>query len=491
MLKKLQKYFGRSKTIQIKNLRRDVAKNKQYKRVRMFAEHRPFTTFLIGLAILFGVIALGQLLNTLNRKEEAKKESIKSVQVYDLNGTPSVTVQAKVDKSGVIQILAQSAGVVQSVTAKEGTAAFKGQTLVTLSSNYQGGNAPALQYQLANTQYKNVSDTFSTQKDIITKQRDIAEKTEANAEELRKIASDSASDTHSLLDLNQDILDTINTNLTNLENSNVNGANDQLIFQTKQQKSQVQSGIVQLQAQVRQLDYQRSGDKSAAQLGQLQKEITLKQLEVQEKALTLSLEVGRIQRDLAGVAASLMTPATPCAGTIERIYVKPGDTVSPGMPIALIKTGNTEVTLEALVPADIASAVSRSTPSTITIPGSEKNIIPYYVSREATSGSLYSVLYNLTDTVTDAISDGSFITVKMPIGYQMQDVVPYIPLDAVYQTQSESYVFIVNGNRSVSKKVKLGDVYGRFVTVTQGLSGSERVILNRNIVSGEQIKVSP
>lgn len=480
--------MARLRRIDVRSFPARIRKSKPYRRVQAFAVRKPFTAFLIGLGILLFVIIIGNILNSLNRKPEVTPQITKSVQVYDLNGVPSVTMQAKVDKSGVIHILAQTAGVVQKVFLKEGSTAGKGQTLVSLSSNYQGGNAPTLQYQLANAQYRNVADTYDTQKEIIAKQREVANKTEENTEEMRKIASDSASDTRSLVDLNQDILNTINTNLTDLENAPVR--NEPLILQTQQQKSQVEAGVVQLRAQLRQLDYQRNGDNPGGELGRLQRDIAIQQLEVQEKALALSLESSRIQRDLAGVAASLMTPAAPCTGTVERILVKPGDTVSPGTPIAVIRTDNTEVTLEALVPADIADAVSLTTPSTISLSGSEVKLTPFYVSREATDGSLYSVLYNLTDAQVDAIADSEYVPVTIPIGYKLSGAVPYVPLDAVYQTQTESYVFVVSGQKAASKKVTLGDVYGKFVTVKEGLQSTDRVILNRNIVAGEKISIN-
>lgn len=489
MRKRIQHFFNRLRHADFATFPAAIRRSRPYRRTEAFAQRRPFMTFLLGLGILLLVIALGNFLSSLQRKPEVKPEITKSVQVYDLNGVPSVTMQAKVDKSGVIQILAQSAGIVQQVHAKEGSQVSKGQTLVSLSSNYQGGNAPALQYQLANVQYKNVQDTFDIQKDIISKQRDVANKTEENAEELRRIASDSADDTRSLLQMNEDTLDTINANLTNLENAPV--PNAQLQAEANQAKGQLEAAIVQLKAQLRQLDYQRDTDKPAAELGRLQKDIALKQLDIQEKALSLSLESSRIQRDLAGVAASLMTPATPCSGTVERVFVKPGDAVSPGTPLAIIKTGNTEVTLEVLVPADIAAAVSQTQLSTIHLTGGETvRLAPYYVSREATSGSLYSVLYSLNDAQVASIADAEYLPVTIPIGYKLSGAVPYVPLDAVYQTEREAYVFVVAGQTAVSRKVVLGDVYGKFVTVTRGLRSTDQVILNRNIVAGEKISVA-
>lgn len=467
-----------------------IPRSRRYKRSITWLRQRPFTAFLLSLALLFGIIALGAFLSSRNQKVEPKKQLTKSVQVYALSGSPTVNVQAKVDKAGVISIVSQTAGIVTGVTVKEGDIIMRGNTLVTLSSNYQGANAPALQAQIAQKQYNNTKETYDTQKDIIAKQREIAYKTETNAEELRKIAEDSANDTRGLVDLNQTILNTVNTNLTELQNTNTNGANDPLILQTQQLKSQVQSGVVQLQAQLRNLEYQQSNDKPPAELGRLQRDITKKQLEVQDKALGLGLEVSRLQNDLAWVQASLMTPSAPCKGTVERIYVKQGDAVNPGQVLATIKTDNNEATLEALVPLSIASGVSQTASSSAEIYGKTFRFTPYYISQEATSGQLYSVLFSVPEAMTNFVTDGQYLVITLPVGMTGSMIEPYVPLDAIYQTQNEAYLYTVQNNKAVSKKVSLGDVYGKFVVVTSGLSPQDKIILNRNVISGDTVQVS-
>lgn len=451
-----------------------------------FLKRRPLTSFLLGLGLLFAIIALGNMLSSLNKPTQEKKEIVKNVKVYNVKGSPTMTVQARVEKDGVINILAQTPGIVSSVNYTEGDTVQSGAALVSLSSNYQGGNAPALQAQLAQKQYDNASETFDTQKEIIAKQREAADKTETNAEALRKIANDSAGDTQALLDLNRDILNTIDIHIREAEANNDTAQ----VFGLRQQKSQVQSGVVQLQAQVRNLDLQKASDKTPAQLGVIQKDIAKKQLDVQEKALTLGLETSKIQRDLAWVQASLMSPAAPCKGVVERIHVKEGDSVNPGDPIATIKTDNNQATLEALVPNSLAMAVSQTSSSSAMVKGRKINLSSYYTSQEATSGQLYSILFNAPETITGELTDGEFITLDIPIGNSSQATSPYVPLDAIYQTENESYVFIVNGNKAASRKVSLGDVYGNFVVMKAGLRPNDKIILNRNVVAGETIRIS-
>ncbi len=82
-------------------------------------------------------------------------------------------------KSGVIKIVAQAPGIVSGINVYEGQEVVKGGQLLSLSSNYQGGNAAAVQAQIAKNSYNLAKDTNETQKDLINKQREIANKTDA------------------------------------------------------------------------------------------------------------------------------------------------------------------------------------------------------------------------------------------------------------------------------------------------------------------------
>ena len=79
----------------------------------------------------------------------------------------------------------------------------------------------------------------------------------------------------------------------------------------------------------------------------------------------------------------------------------------------------------------------------------------------------------------------------LPVGTGNTTVTkPFIPVDSVFQTQNEAYVYVANGNRARSKKVQLGAVTGRFVAVVSGLSPTDKVILTRTVVDGDLIRVS-
>lgn len=88
----------------------------------------------------------------------------KQVQIYSIGKAPTIMVAGKIEMPGIVQ----------SINVQAGQEVGKGATVVSLSSNYQGGNAPDIQTQLAQSQLRNVQNTFTTQKEAIQKKRDAA-----------------------------------------------------------------------------------------------------------------------------------------------------------------------------------------------------------------------------------------------------------------------------------------------------------------------------
>lgn len=463
---------------------------KLYRKTTVFLQRHPFRSFFLALGLLFGLIVLGNVLGRLNKEETKVPEIVKEVKIYQMTDTPKLNLQAKIEATGAVKIFAQSPGVVQTIMKKEGDAVGKGTAIVYLSTTYQGGNAAALQQSLATRQHKNTEETYDAQKELIEKQREVANKTSDNASDLRNISQRSADDTKGLLSINEDILSTVEYTLETLEVNNPGGINDALIAQTKQQRAQISSGVVQLRAGLRNLEYQAASDKPPADLTNLQKDIAIKQLDIQQKALDLGRDVSRIQLQLAGVNAQLMCPASPFVGRVEKIHVRVGQAVLPGTLIATITGTKNTVIATVLVPRTLATAVSQVEMSKLLINGTEQAVTPTYVSQSPTDGQLYTVLYNIPKNVASLVTDGEFLPIVVPVGIgKTNGQIPYIPIDAVYQTEEEAYVNVVSGDKAVNKRVKLGDVYGRYVAVVSGIGSGDKVIINRNVIAGEKVRV--
>lgn len=463
--------------------------HKYYAVYTAVVKKRPVTSFLAALALLLVVIVIGDYIAK-PKNAPAQTQQPKEVKVFSIGSSPTITTQAQIQKDGVITIVAQTPGIVRRVAVKEGDSVARGANLVSLSSNYQGGNAASLSRQLAQVQYDNVKGTYEKQKDIIQKQRDLANQSSDNTEELRKISEKNHDDVSSLINFNNGIIDTLNANLKDLKDANVAGANDSLILATQQQISTFSAANAQLNAQERGLSYSTNTDNPPTKLANTTKDMTLAQLDIAEKALDLSKKISEIQLNLARVNEALMYPAAPCAGTVQKVNVHVGQSVNPGTTLVVIYSEKGNVTAHVKVPQTIARSISKIENSNLVVGDKTFSETPTFVSTQATDGQLFSVIYEIPQDLRDAVSNLGFIKAEIPISSAgTNSVIPYIPLDSVYQTQEAAYVYVAKDDKVESKKVELGQVLGGSVEVKSGLSDGDQVILNRNVIAGDTIKI--
>jgi multidrug efflux pump subunit AcrA (membrane-fusion protein) len=479
------RFFDRVKKVNYK-------KPLQYtKGIPGFIRNRPFTAFFITLALLALLIILGSTVFKAKPLEEHKGEEIKQVETFKIGSSPKITVQAEVEKTGVIKIVAQTPGIVSSINTYEGEIVSRGKALINLSNNYYGGNAASLARQIAQNQFNLSRDTLETQKEVIQKQKQIAEKSDNNSDEMRDIANRSLEETRSLLDLNESLLNTLNASLPAIEASNSGGLNNPAVFQAYSQKSQLQSGVNQLRQAVRNTELQAAGDRPPAELSNLQREIALKNLEIQDKSLQMGHEIAKLQLALAQVNEASMYPTTPFQGVVEKVHVRVGDSVNPGTVLVTISGVEGKIILDAKVPSSTAKNLSKLESSHLTIKGQTIELMPAYVSSEATSGQLYSVIYHVPDEYQEFFTDGGFVSVSIPVGSpDTNSVVPFLPLDSIFQTQEESTVYIVKDGAAQARKIQLGEVQGGFVAVMEGIGAEDEIILSRNVVEGDKVKTN-
>lgn len=459
------------------------------KKAVIFTKRRPFVSFFAVLLLLAALIILGSTVFKTKPLEEAKGDGVKQVETFKIGASPKISVQAQVEKTGVIKIAALAPGIVSSINTYEGELVERGRNLISLSSNYYGGNAASIGRQIAQNQYNLSKQTFDTQKEVIEKQKKIAERSDSNNDEMRDIANRSLEESRSLLDLNESLLGTINSNLSQYTATNSAGVNDSLIFQTNSQKSQLLAAINQLKSGIRNTELQAGSDKPPADLSNLQREITLKNLEIQEKSLQIGLEVARLQLSLAQVNEATMFPATPFKGVVEKVHVTVGESVNPGATLVTISGVEGKIILDAKVPSSIAKNISQLEESEILVNGKIIKAKPAYVSGEATEGQLYSIIYHVPDDYQEFFTEGGYVTVSIPVGSPDSNaVVPFIPLDSIFQTQEESTVYLFKDGKAEARKIELGEVQGSFVAVLEGIGQDDEIILSRNVVEGDKVK---
>lgn len=457
-----------------------------YKRALITIERKPLLSFFSILSLLFAFIIIGNILRS-PPPIRPKAPIIKEVSTYQIGAAPKIILNGQVEKSGVISITSIMGGVVQNIYVKEGDRVYKGQWLIGLSTNYQGGNALTLARQLAQKQNQLVEDNYPSQKDLIRSQKDLANEQINNADKIRDITSKSIDDTQNLINLNGDIISTLDANISGSEASS--SGNPDLILTMKQMKSQFESANLQLNNSIRNARYQSDANSPVNNLGNINKDIALKQLDIQDKALDLNREISKIQLQLAEVNEASMYPSAPFAGTVEKIQVKEGQNITAGSLLTVLSgTKNAILKVTVLTTKDIAQKVSRLEESSIRIGSKTIQAFPDYVSHEAVQNDLYSIIYQLPNDQYQNATDKSLVSVEVPVGYpDTPSSVPYVPMDAVYQTEEGASIFVMEKGKAVNRPVKLATVTGRYVQVSEGLSQGDTVILDRNIVAQDLV----
>jgi HlyD family secretion protein len=457
-----------------------------YKNTTSFIKRRPLGSFFIALGLLFLVIIIGHILNQ-PKPQPSVPPAVKPVNLFSIGSVPHATFQAKIEKAGVIKIIAQTPGIVQSIAVNDGSTVTKGQTIISLASNYQGGNAAGVSAQIAQAQYKNVLDSYADQQDAIQQQKNIANSTFNNYLQQQAIASSSANNTNALINNNQTVLNTLNNQLTT---DQTNGSPSATLNGEEEAINSLQGGQNTLRAALANLQQQTDTTQPPGQVATEQQTLTNDQLDIQSKALSLNKEVTDLQAQLAQVNADTMLPASPVDGVVERVFVRVGEQVTAGTELAIITANENSAQTIAVVdvPQEIAQNISKLEPSNLYLNGTSYQIKPYYVSTDATDGLLYSVFYSVPTDKTNLVTDGEYINVDIPIGSVKSDAtIPFIPIDAVYQTQDSNYLLLDENGIAVSKKVTLGNVFGSFVEVTNGLGDGDQVITDRNVIAGDKV----
>ena len=117
-------------------------KKPRFTKIKTFLQEKPYLAFGLALATMIIAIVLSYLIRTPAATEETKIEKPLLVEV-DNGQVHYLTAQAQLQKDDVVQIIAQTAGVVNKVNFTAGDSIKSGQAIINIATNYQGANASA------------------------------------------------------------------------------------------------------------------------------------------------------------------------------------------------------------------------------------------------------------------------------------------------------------------------------------------------------------
>lgn len=450
------------------------------KKLNKWAIKHPSTAFFGLLLILLTLIALSNFLQT-PKNNKTEEVIIKKVKTFSIGSVPYRTFQAQVEKSGTITIYAQTSGIINHLPVKEGDTINAGKTLVSLASNYFGGNAATVQRQIAAKQYDQVTQTHGWQKEVIGKQREIALDTNTNADQLRSITAKSISETQDLINMYDVIVAELDNQLTATSSPSV---------ALRSSKVQAQQALQGLSAALRNSEYQAKDSNPPTLLAQAQRDLTLKQLDIQEKGLDFSLEISGLQLKLAKINEALMYPAAPFTGVVNRVFVKKGQLVNHGQPLVAISSPTSLLKIVALVPAQIAKNISILEPSILTWDNEKIKMQPTHVSTDTAQNGLFAITFAIDQKLNNPPASNEYIKVSLPIGgIDSLASITFVPLTSVYQTESSHYVMVTKQNLAKAQQVELGRIDGGFVEIKTGLNSGDQVIMDRKVKTGDRVEI--
>ena len=471
------------------------SKNKKprFTKLKSFLQTKPYLAFGLVVGVLALAIIASYILRTPAEVEETKVEKPLSV-VVDNGQIHYVTAQAQLQKDDVVQIIAQTSGIVNKVNFTAGDQIKSGQAIINIASNYQGANVSAVQAQQAQVAYQNAQDTYQTQKDMIEINRQLALGQYDLSHQEKDWNQDTLTNTKSNIGSANDALRIIDQQVKALESLNPNDPN---LITLKSTQLQITGSLTQAQSTLKNLEYTFNEDHTLSQSPEMQRDLALKQLEVQEKGLNLQLETARLTAQLTNIQASLAAPTTPFAGTIEKINVKKGDMISAGQVIAVVSAGdNQKLKKQALLnvsaPAATAQNYAHSYPAYLILDNGQKIVLnPEHISSVPTTGAAYNFYFSLSLELAAQLDASSYLTVSLPFQTQ-QNTKRLVPVDAVYQTQFNNYVYVVGPNEAGSpsaqiRELELGPVVGSMVTINSGLTDDDLVILNRQVKNNQWV----
>ena len=198
------------------------------------------------------------------------------------------------------------------------------------------------------------------------------------------------------------------------------------------------------------------------------------------------------QAQLAQTRAQIgqLSVLAPTAGLVLTRSVEVGQIVSPGSPALFRIAAGGDLEVRASMSQQDLAAVSVGQPASITPIGTNRSFagtvwqVSPVIDPTSRQGEIrIAVPYDPT------LRPGGFAEAKIAAG---ATTAPLLPQSAVLSDEDGNYVYIVNAKNEVERRaVKIGQVGDSGVTIAEGLSGREAVVLSAGPFLNPGQKIAP
>lgn len=384
----------------------------------------------------------------------------------------------KVKNLSSLTLVAQTPGPISKPRYSEGDYVDEWALIATVASAYDGSNALSVSRQIAGESYTLAEVTYDNTVQVVSKTRELADANSDNTEELRKLSEASLDGTRNSVSATKEALEGLKAGLTG-----VPATDGPLLAQI----AGLEGALAQSEASLASLEYQVSTDNPPTRLANLDRELVQLTTELQLKSAEIGKNIAWLGLRAAQVAEAATMIKAPFAGRLERVFVTEGHYVSPGTPVAKI-TGETQLTLVVPVAGSVAQQVDRQGFAQLLHNGELAQLAILHVSSTPTSGTLFEVLFDLPDEWAEDFREGETVTVSLPMAKAPQLGPQFVPVDAVFVTNTGRFVYVDDGGRAKRVDIVTDKIVGDRIEVVAGLDVGDVLLLDRSVRDGQPIE---
>jgi len=198
------------------------------------------------------------------------------------------------------------------------------------------------------------------------------------------------------------------------------------------------------------------------------------------------------QAQLAGARAELgrLNVVAPTSGLVLARSVEVGQIVGPGTGALFRLADNGEMEMRAQMSQQDLALIHVGMPAQVTPVGSDRSytghvwqVAPVIDPQSRLGDVRIAVPYD------PAMRPGGFAEAKITAG---TTTAPMLPQSAVLSDDQGNYVYVINGKNEVERRaIKIGAVSDSGVTIAEGISGNEAVVLSAGPFLNPGQKVKP
>jgi membrane fusion protein (multidrug efflux system) len=470
-----------------------LPRSKTYKKVSKQAK-KAFSYLknhqLQAVGLVFAIFLLSFIGSQILRRPEVElpvqEETALSVQAIRFaQSASSLKAVGNIENKTTQTLVAQSNGPVAQIYVSEGQNLAAGRVILQQQSTYAGGNSMTVQREMAEKSLELAEASLQNTVETVSISREQADLSLDNTEKLNEISEKSIDDSKKLLDNVELVIEKLESDIA----SEQAGNNDpDVIAGLRSQLIQMQGSYNQTASALRQLEYQIDEDEPIYRLAELGKDLAYKATEIQLKSAQLNKDIAQLSLKAARIGESSTRVNIPFAGTVERILVDKGQFVAAGTPVAVV-TGQPELQIVISLAGSVAQNIDTQQEIIAKINGQTFNLPIAHLSRVAVSGQAYQLLARLPEGLDANIYENQTVEVKLPLYPSLlASGNNYLPLDAVFITNTKQYVFVEENGRAVQREIVAGEIVGNNIELVSGLTPGEVVILDRRVINGQRVE---